>query len=157
MSTKLNNIVINPEFENLLRFKNDEEKIEHYAQMISYRILSEVEKLCDEKGLKKKDLAEMTGTSKSYITQLFTGAKSINTYTMAKFENVLDVSFEIHLKLNEESYSDFISKQLNTNLFTKKHLPTDEGTWYFCYNKKKATKEIVNELETENQQKQTAA
>lgn len=157
MNTKLNNIIVNPEFEDLLAFKNEEEKIEHNAQMISYRILSEVEKLCEEKKIKKKDLAEMVGTSKSYITQLFTGAKSINTNIMAKFENALDVTFEIQLKLNEDSYNDFLSKQLNTNLFNKKHLPTNEGTWYFCYNKEKGKKSIVNELETDSKQKQTAA
>lgn len=155
MNTKLNNIVINPEFAHLLSFKNEEEKIEHDAQMISYRILSEVEKLCDDKKIKKKDLAEMVGTSKSYITQLFTGTKNINTYIMAKFENVLDVTFEIKLKLNEESYHEFFSKQIGTEVFTNKRLTTPKGSWYYCdYNKE--TQEIVNNLETENKQKQVA-
>jgi transcriptional regulator with XRE-family HTH domain len=155
MNTKLNNIVISPEFENLFSFKNEEEKVEHDAQMISYRILSEVEKLCDDKKIKKKDLAEMVGTSKSYITQLFNGTKSINTYILARFENALDITFEIRTKLNEETYQEFLGKQINTEVFTNKRLSTPKGVWYYCHFEKK-TEDIINNLETDSVQKQVA-
>ena len=156
MNTKLKNIIINPEFESLLTFKNEDEKIEHDAQMISYRILSEVEKLCDDNKIKKKDLAEKVGTSKSYITQLFNGTKSVNTYIMAKFENALDITFEIRTKLNKETYDEFLSKQINTEVFLNKRLSTPQGAWYYCrYDKK--TEDIVNNLETQSEQKQKAA
>ncbi|MBX9782777.1 MAG: helix-turn-helix transcriptional regulator [Chitinophagaceae bacterium] len=157
MTTKLNKLIINPEFEDLLAFKSEEEKLEHDAQMISYRVLSAVEKLCDEKKIKKKDLAQLTGTSKSYITQLFNGSKSVNTYIMAKFENIFDATFDVRMKLNEESYDQFISKQMSADLFTKKHIATDEGSWYFCYSKNIAKLNKVSELETESEQKQIAA
>lgn len=156
MTTKLNHIIINPEYESLFSFKSEEEKTEHHAQMISYKILSEIEKICDEKEIKKKDLADMIGTSRSYITQLFNGTKSINTYTMAKFENVLNVTFEIRLRLNEESYGDFIGKQFSTDLFINKRLNIPEGALYF-FHCTKTTEEIVNNLNTENSQKQVAA
>lgn len=100
---KFNNIVTNPAFDELIRFKDQDEKLEHDAQMISYRILSEIEKMCDEKKIRKKDLAQMTGTSKSYITQLFNGTKAINASILAKFENALNVTLEIKLKKNEDS------------------------------------------------------
>lgn len=102
MNMKLNNIVTNPAFDELFRFNNEDEKIEHDAQMISYRILSEVEKICDEKNIKKKELAQMTGTSKSYITQLFNGTKSVNTVILAKLEEALHVTFEVKLKKKEK-------------------------------------------------------
>jgi transcriptional regulator with XRE-family HTH domain len=105
MNTKLNSIEINPAFEDLFTFKNKEDKIEHDAQMISYRILSELEKICDQKNISKKALADMVGTSKSYITQLFNGTKSINTSIMAKFEHALDARFEVSFNLNTESAS----------------------------------------------------
>jgi len=155
MSTKLNNIIISPGFEDLFSFKNEEEKLEHDAQMISYKILSEIEKLCDERKIKKKDLAELVGTSKSYITQLFSGVKSINTNIMAKFENALDVKFEIRLKQNGESYENFLGKQLNADIFTNKRLATPHGAWYY-YQYNKGTEDIINDLETENAQKQVA-
>ena len=155
MSLKLNNVVINPEFENLFHFKNEEEKIEHNAQMISYRILSEIEKMCDEKKIKKKDLAIMTGTSKSYITQLFNGTKSINTNILAKFENVLNVTLEITLKNNDESYEDFWSKQITRSTLGLKRFPSEAGAWYYCESTK-FTEDIVSNLKTENMLKQVA-
>lgn len=95
MSTKLSNAQVNPEFDNLFSFATEEEKIQHQSEMISLRILSEVEKICEERKIKKKDLADKVGTSRSYITQLFRGNKQVNTYIMAKFENALDICFDI--------------------------------------------------------------
>ena len=157
MNIKLNNIVINPEYNNLFEFKNDKERLEHNAQMISYRILSEVEKVCNEKKIKKKDLANMIGTSKSYITQLFRGAKSVNTLVMAKFEEALDFSFNINIKLDEESSFAYFAKHLPADMrFGTNRLQTQGGTWYYCADETKKN-EIVGGLETENKENQIAA
>lgn len=156
MSMKLNNIVTNPEFDKLFQFKNEKEKIEHDAQMISFRILSEIEKMCDEKQIKKKDLAQMTGTSKSYITQLFNGTKSINTNILAKFEHALDVTLEIKLKNNEDTFEEFWTKQVNSFAPGLKRFNSITGAWYHCeFNK--STSDIVKELKTENKFKQVAS
>ncbi len=155
MNTKSSKMIISEEYQDLLSFKTKEEKIEHDAQMISYRILSEIEKVCEERRIKKKDLAEMVGTSKSYITQLFTGAKSINTQIMAKFEEALDITFEIQLKLNEDSYSDFLSKQMSTQMLNK-CLSTQRGTWYY-YEKARNSNNIISNLETQSALTQKAA
>ncbi|MBL0334536.1 MAG: helix-turn-helix transcriptional regulator [Chitinophagaceae bacterium] len=157
MNMKLNNVVINPEYDSLFNFKTKEEKYEHDAQMISYRILSEIEKHCDEKKIKRKDLAEMVGTSTSYITQLFTGVKSVNTTILAKFENALDVSFEIKMKLNSESYQEFIERQFGVDYHIKEYQYSNERVWCCISNiKGNIGTEIVNNLETENEQKQVA-
>jgi len=152
---KLNNVVINPEFETLFHFKNEEEKIEHDAQMISYRILSEIEKYCDEKKIKKKDLALLTGTSKSYITQLFNGTKLINANILAKFENILNVTIEVKLKSLSESYEEFWKKQITNFNFGITHYSAKKGAWY--YSKAHSPSEnIVSKLKTENTLKQVA-
>lgn len=158
MNTKLKNIEINPEFEDLFSFKTNEERIEHKAQMISYRILSEVEKLCEEKKMKKADLAKKVGTSKSYITQLFRGSKQVNTWIMAKFEDALDVSFNIKIQLNDESNEQFLAKQLPADFFYNKRIPMS-GCVMYCFNgnkQKDKTGEIVGLLETENKSMQKA-
>lgn len=156
MSMKLNNIVTNPAFDELFRFKDQDEKLEHDAQMISYRILSEIEKMCDEKKIRKKDLAQMTGTSKSYITQLFNGTKAINTSILAKFENALNVTLEIKLKKNEDSYEEFWTKQVNSFAPGLKRFSSNTGAWYHCEYDKSA-KNILTELQTENKYKQVAS
>jgi plasmid maintenance system antidote protein VapI len=157
MNTKLNNMKINPEYEALFSFGSKKEKIEHNAQMISYRILSEVEKVCEEKKIKKKALAEMVGTSRSYITQLFRGTKQVNTDIMARFEEALDISFQIKVKLNEESHEAYLAKQIPLGFFNKKRLPANGCVmYYFEGGHKDKTGEIVKRLETENKSLQTA-
>lgn len=83
------------EFADLFAFPDQKEKLNHHAQMISFRVLAQVEKVCEERGIKKSDLAAMVGTSKSYITQLFRGDKQVNMQLMAKFEIALGIKFEV--------------------------------------------------------------
>lgn len=158
MNTKLKNAQVNPEFASLFSFESNKEKIEHGAQMVSYRILSEVEKLCDEKNIKKKDLAVMVGTSRSYITQLFRGTKQVNTDIMAKFEEALDFTFHIKVKRNEDSQEAFLSKQLPVGFFQNKRLAGNDLVMYCFkgYGKMDMTREIVQGLETENKSLQIA-
>ncbi|MDB5246423.1 MAG: helix-turn-helix domain protein [Segetibacter sp.] len=158
MNTKLNNIQVNPEFDDLFSFESKEDKTEHDARMISYRFLSEVEKICEEKNIKKKDLAEALGTSRSYITQLFRGNKQVNTYILAKLEDALDISFEINAKLNEDTKEDFLAKQLPVGFFNNKRY-TANGCIMYCLKgskQKDKTNEIVAMMKTENKYKQTA-
>lgn len=72
-----------------------EVSIDHKAQMLSYRFLSEVERVCEKKKISRSELADLVGTSKSYITQLFRGNKRVNMDMLAKFENVLGITFKI--------------------------------------------------------------
>lgn len=85
-------------FEPILSFKNEEEELYHESRMIMFRILSEVERLCEENGMKKKDLAKAIGTSPSYVTQLFNGDKLINLETIAKLQKVFNIVFHLEAK-----------------------------------------------------------
>ncbi len=104
MTTKFRNSEeIRKAFLDLLAFKSHEEEIKHHAQMIMYRFLSEIEILCEEKKMTRKELAEKVGTSASYITQLYRGNKPLNIETIAKFQKVFDVTFEIKAKPNNKA------------------------------------------------------
>lgn len=83
------------EYEILFSFHSKGEEIEHKAQMLSYHFLSEVEKECDRRKISRAELAEMVGTSRSYITQLFRGTKMVNMDILAKFEYALGITFQI--------------------------------------------------------------
>lgn len=80
-----------------MEFESDEEKIRHEAEMIMFRILSQVEKLMETHQINKKDLAKGIGTSPSYITQLFRGTKLLNLVTLAKIQQFSDVRFEVNV------------------------------------------------------------
>lgn len=153
MNTKLNNIEVNPAYEDLFSFKSKEDKIEHDAQMISYRILSELERICEQKNISRKTLADMVGTSKSYITQLFSGSKSINTTMMARFENALDARFEVSCKLMNDDYSKSIGSQYNKVEFASGKLRMG---WSMFTKHPENDEVILSHLETENAEKQVA-
>lgn len=80
--------------------KNDEEQIEHRAQMLSFLYLSEIEKALDRKKWTRKQLAEEIGTSASYLTQLFRGDRMLNFKTIAKIERALALNFEVFEETN---------------------------------------------------------
>lgn len=69
------------------------DSLEHKSALISFRVLSEVEKAMDNRKMTKKELAEKCGTSASYITQLFRGSRYVNVSIMAKFELALGITW----------------------------------------------------------------
>ncbi len=81
---------------------DSKEDLEHDSKMIMYRFLSEVERISEEKGWNRKELAARFGTSPSYLKQLFRGNKLINLQTIAKFQKVFDLTFEIKAVSNNE-------------------------------------------------------
>lgn len=89
---------VQQEYKDLFKFDSKEDELEHKAQMLSYRFLSEVEKECDKRKISRAELAEMVGTSRSYITQLFRGSKRVNMGVLAKFEYALNITFNIKAK-----------------------------------------------------------
>ena len=80
-------------FSDLFANRTEEQQREDAAQLLSFRFLSEVERLMQEKGFTKRKLAELVGTSPSYITQLFRGDRLLNIDMLARFEQVFNVQF----------------------------------------------------------------
>jgi transcriptional regulator with XRE-family HTH domain len=91
---KLNEAIAAPGYEDLLFFEDINEEDRHNATMIMFKFLSGIEDVSKDK-LSRKKLAELIGTSPSYITQLFRGDKLLNLLTIAKFERVLNIEFVI--------------------------------------------------------------
>lgn len=131
MITKFQNSEeIRKAFLDLLSFRSYEDEIQHNTQMLMYRFLSEVEILMERNNMTKKELAEKIGTSASYITQLYRGNKPLNMETVAKFQKVFNITFEIKAKLNIESEQgiDMADKE-DPEL---SYVPDEvEGFWYF--------------------------
>ncbi len=85
-------------FSGLFENHTEQERREHAAQMLSFRYLSEVERLMDERGMTKRDLAAAVGTSPSYITQLFRGDRLLNFDMLARLEESLSVKFTVEAR-----------------------------------------------------------
>lgn len=86
---------IKQEFQNLLGFQTEEEKIEHRSKMIMFNFLDIIENEMSSRQMSKKELAEKLNTSASFVTQLFTGTKTINLLTIAKLEQIFDIKFQV--------------------------------------------------------------
>jgi len=86
---------IRKRFDNLLKHKSEKEEIEHDAQMLMFRFLTETQKYQDAQGVNRKLLAQKIKTSASYLTQLFRGDKPLNFVTLAKFQKALNIKFKI--------------------------------------------------------------
>jgi len=91
----MNKGFIAKEFEDLFKFKNKKQEIEHEARMVSFRFLSEVEVLCDKRKINRTELAKKLKTSKSYITQLMRGDKLLNLTMIARIQDALGIKFKI--------------------------------------------------------------
>lgn len=80
-------------FGGLFTNRTEEQHRQDAAQLLSFRFLSEVERLMTERDLTKRQLASSVGTSASYITQLFRGDRLVNIDMLARFEQVLGIQF----------------------------------------------------------------
>ena len=99
MNTNWNNPEdIKAAFGGLFENRTEQERRDDAAQMLSFRYLSEVERLLHERGMTKRDLAVAVGTSPSYITQLFRGDRLLNFDMLARLEDALSVKFTVEAR-----------------------------------------------------------
>ena len=115
------------DFTHIISSFDSKEDFDHEKRMVMYRILSEIERVADEKKINRKELARLIGTSASYITQLFRGNKIINIDAIAKFQKALDITFEFKANYNK---SEEIINNLNLDqICDNQH--TLQGFWAF--------------------------
>lgn len=87
-----------PGYEDLFEMSQAEQDT-HEAQMLSFRILSEVQKTLEARGMTRKQLASELGTSASYLTQLFRGDKLLNLPMIVKLERVLGLKSQVVFRM----------------------------------------------------------
>ena len=137
-SKSKNNQEIKDAFDQLSKQLSASEKLENQANLLMFQFLSVVEARCKELGWKRKQLAEKIGTSASYITQLFRGDKQVNFVTLAKFQKVLGIEFEITGKgvISDNKVTDKRS-YLNSMPFPKEYLISEPGVDFKAEENKK--------------------
>lgn len=102
---------ISEEFADIFSFSNEEEELEHDAQMLMYKFLEEIEKCQpNDKKFKKKDLADAIGKTPSFISQLYSGDKLLSFNLLAKIQKKLHINFEIKAHLKSVEYRENVPK-----------------------------------------------
>ena len=71
------------------------ERIEHDAQILIFRILGRIDQAMKDQNISKKKLAKNVGTSASFINQLFRGDRRLNWSMLAKMSQVLNLKFKV--------------------------------------------------------------
>ncbi len=118
------------EYINALNERFNEFDLQHERIMIQMRFMSEIERLMEENDFSEKKLAELSGLSASFITQLFKGNKKLNLDTIAKFQMIFDVKFKIEAKIEAEFFSDdFQEMQELRQLRIVKYKPSGEDNF----------------------------
>lgn len=113
------------EFDALLGFENEEERLEHEAQLLAFQFLSGVDACMAKNNIKKKDLASKIGTSAAFITQLFQGDRKPSWNILAKMQDALELEFKIYIKddldkLMREELTEYHNKWVKTKSYEEK-------------------------------------
>jgi ribosome-binding protein aMBF1 (putative translation factor) len=61
-------------------------------EIVSMSIVAEIEKACKVKGIKRAKLAEMIFVSRAYVTQIFSGKKTLNLWLICQIEDALNIN-----------------------------------------------------------------
>jgi transcriptional regulator with XRE-family HTH domain len=88
-------------FRDLSESISGNDKIMLETRLLMYRFLSEIDKITGARGINRKELAKLAGTSASYITQLYQGKKIINLQMLARIKKALDIDFKIEIVSSE--------------------------------------------------------
>lgn len=92
------------------------------ARVLASKVLSEISEITEKNKLSRKKVAELIGTSASYLTQLYRGNKLLNFVTLAKLKDKLNLNIEIKIKENiyKDKVVDFnyqnLGKEINQGL-----------------------------------------
>ena len=89
-------------FKDLSDSVGESDKIMIETRILMYRFLSEIDKITNERGINRKELAKLAGTSASYITQLYQGKKIINLQLLTRIKKALNIDFKIEIIHSEE-------------------------------------------------------
>ncbi len=82
-------------FAKVLNDFSEEELLQLEALAIGHAYLSEAQRIMDERGMLRKELAEKMNVSASFLTQLFRGDRPVSDYHKAQLQRVLGVRFEL--------------------------------------------------------------
>jgi transcriptional regulator with XRE-family HTH domain len=103
-----NKHTVNEDFDSLLEFKSENDELKHEAYMLMFKFLSEIQRVTDYT-IHKKDLAKAIDSSRSFVSQLFSGDKLANLITLAKLQRAYNLTFEIKANLNNaDSLHNFL-------------------------------------------------
>lgn len=122
--------------------------------LVSLRFMKQVDEFLDHKSISNKDLASKLGYSESYVSQLMSGVKKVNTSFINKFEKLYDAKIEFRIYLNREKAfvsshkdNDFCQVSFNLNL-NRIVIDNEKSSFFFIKNSTEMSE--IEDIEYEN-------
>lgn len=92
-------------FARVLNDFSEEEQLEMEALAIGHTYLSEAQRVMDERGMLRKELAEKMKVSASFLTQLFRGDRPVSDYHKAQLARIFKIQWEVKAMPLAKSYA----------------------------------------------------
>jgi len=97
----------------MLEFKSEREKEKLEEELLNLKFITAIEEIMEQKDVNKTSVAEILNSSRSYVSQLFSGNKMINIKTLSKIQRGLNISFKIYAIDNKKLEFQIVNCDLN--------------------------------------------
>lgn len=114
----------------MLEFKSSNEKAKLEEELLSLKFISTIEELLEQNDVNRSDLANILDSSKSYVSQVFSGDKMLNIRILAKIQRALNVSFKLYAVDNNRFQFEKVSCLLHRRINLNDYLNADEEQVY---------------------------
>ena len=114
----------------MLEFKSSNQKAKLEEELLSLKFIATIEELLEQNDVNRSDLANILDTSKSYVSQVFSGDKMINIRILAKIQRALNVSFKLYAVDNNRFQFEKVSCNLHRRINLQDYLNADKEQVY---------------------------
>jgi len=128
MSSKTKNSL--DKLNKMLEFKSEREKTRLEEELLHLKFITSIEEIMDQKEVNRTELAILLNSSKSYVSQLFSGYKMINIRTLSKIQKAFNVTFRIQVIDNRKFEFQKVSCGLHKKFSIKDYPKTEKDRLY---------------------------
>jgi len=114
----------------MLEFKSEKEISRLEEELLNLKFITAIEEIMELKDVNKTELAGVLDSSKSYVSQLFSGNKMINIKTLSKIQKGLNVSFKIYAVDNRKFEFQIVNCDLHKRATLKDYPVPDKEKQY---------------------------
>lgn len=140
MSSKTKNSL--DKLNRMLEFRSEGEKTRLEEELLHLKFIASIEEIMDQKDINRTELASILNSSRSYVSQLFSGYKMINIRTLSKIQKALNVTFRIQAIDNKKIKFRKVSCGLHKKVSIKDYPGTDKDHLYSLSNYPKKKEKI---------------
>ena len=140
MSSKTKNSL--DKLNKMLEFNSERERSRLEEELLNLKFIASIEEIMDQKDVNRTELAILLNSSKSYVSQLFSGYKMINIKTLSKIQKTLNVTFRIQVIDNKKFEFQKVSCGMHKKVSIKDYPKTERDRLYSLSNIPKTKEKI---------------